>query len=199
MNHDTYYKEQKTDEPADIIIHVRDRGIVLREKSLVAFRRDNNKIVAIGTEAERMIGVDTENIVVMSPLRQGMVADALAAQKLFSGLVVRALGKKPFLKPPVVVCVPKGITEVEKRAITDVLVWGAGAKEVLVADTPAMEFIKEFPEKLPDLYRKYKIIIGITKEEPERYIEERLRDILAYAGQEQIPPERVCGILRGMQ
>ncbi len=185
-------------EPADIVIHVRDKGIVLREKSLVAFRRDDGKIEAFGTEAEGMIGKDPENIVVISPLRQGMIADFMVAEKLFSMLLIKALGKRPLLKPAVAVCVPKGITEVEKKAMDDALILG-GAKEILFADTSAEEFMDAFLGKSPDLYHKYKIIIDITKNEPERYIEERLRDVLAYAEQEQIPPERVGALLRELR
>ena len=190
MNNGTSY------EPADIIIYVRDKGIVLREKSLVAYRPSDGKIVAYGTDAEGMTGKDPENIVVMSPLRQGMVADFAVAEKLFSMLLLKALGKRPLLKPAVVVCAPKGITEVEKKAMEDALIVGGGAKEILFADIPADGFIDGFWEKSPDIYGKYKIIIGIAKKEPERYIEERLRDILAYARQEQIPPERVNTLLQ---
>lgn len=178
-----------TYEPADIIIYIQGRGIVGREKSLVAFRRNDGKVLAYGTEAERMAERerDMENIVVVSPLRQGMVVDYLAARELFCHLVVEALGKKPFRKPAVAICVPKGITTIEKKAIEDIMF--PVAREVFIADIPAEEFIREFPQK-------FKVIVGITKEEPERYIEERLRDIVAYAGQEQISQERVYGLMQ---
>lgn len=73
------------------------------------------------------------------------------------------------------------------------------AREVLIADIPAEEFIREFPEKLPKEYKKFKIIVGITKDEPERYVEEQLRNTLMYARQEQISPERVCELLQRLK
>lgn len=185
-------------EPADIIIHIQGRGIVVKEKSVIAFRKNDCKILAFGTEAERMKGTDTENIVIMSPLRQGMVVDFTVAAKLFSLLLTKALGKGPFLKRyAVAVCVPKGITPVEKKTIWDAMVI-AFASEVFMVDIPIERFIREFPEKFPDEYRKFKIIIGITKDEPERYVEERLRETVTYAGDEQISGDRVSELLRGI-
>ncbi len=183
-------------EPADIIIHVQGKGIVLREKSLMAFQKSDGKILAFGSEAERLAGKDEDNLAVVSPLRQGMVGDFMVAAKLFSLLLTKALGKRPIRKRAMAVCVPKGITEVEKKALEDALVFHSGAGEVMITDIPAEQFIREFPEKSPREYQKFKIIIGITKEEPERYVEEALRNILAYAGQEKIPPERVCELLQ---
>lgn len=185
-------------EPADIIIHVQGRGIVLKEKSLIAFRKSDDKIVAVGTKAEGMLKKNVENIVAMSPLRQGMVADYPEAVGLFSQLLIKALGKKPILRPAVAVCVPKGITSVEKKAMEEVLI-SAGAKEVWIVDIPAETFIQEFPEKFPKEYQKFKITVGITKDEPERYIEERLRNALMYARQENIPLEKVHVLLQEVQ
>lgn len=185
-------------EPADIIIYVQGRGIVLKEKSLIAFRKTDDRIVAVGAKAEAMIGKDIENIAVMSPLRRGMVADYPEAVGLFSQLLIKALGKKPILRPAVAVCVPKGITSVEKKAIEEALM-GAGAKEVWVANSPAEELIREFSEKFPKEYQKYKIVIGITKDNPERYVEERLRDALIYARQEHVPIESVYELLQEVQ
>ena len=186
---------QITYEPADIIIHVQGRGIVLKEKSLIAYQKKDDKIVASGTEAERMAEQGMEDIAVVSPLRQGMVADYVVAVGLFSHLFMKAFGKRPILKPAVAVCVPKGITPVEKQAIKEVLLQSV-AREVLVSDLPAEELIQEFPARYPKTYQKFKIIVEIMKDEPERYVEERLRDMFAYAGQEQIPRERVYALLQ---
>lgn len=184
-------------EPADIIIYVQGKGLVLKEKSLIAFQKSDNKIVAFGTEAEQFAGKGMDDIVVMSPLRYGMVADFTCAERMFSLMIEKALGRKPFLKPAAAVCVPKGITEVEKKALEEAIIYGGGgANKVLISDIPAEEFVREFPEKFPQEYRKFKIVIGITKDEPERYVQEQLKSILAYAGQEEIPPERVCNILQ---
>lgn len=186
-------------EPADIMIHIQGKGIVVREKSVVAFQKSDNKIVAFGTEAYGMADKNVEDLVVISTLRQGIVADFTVAVKLFSYLLKKALGKKPiFNKPAVAVCVPKGITEVELVALQDVLIT-AGAKELIVTDHPMEEFLREFPEKSPKEYGKFKITIGITKDEPELYIKERMREILEYAGREQISQEKVYELLQGMK
>lgn len=187
-------------EPADIIIHVQGKGIVLKERSVIAYRKDNNKIVAVGTEAEHLKEKDTDNLVVRSPLRQGRVEDFVPASKLFALLFIKAFGKRPILKrPAVVVCAPKGITPVERMAIKDMMAWEVRAGEILIVDTPAEEFIREFSEKSPNEYRKFKIIVGITKDEPERYVEEQLKNTLNYAKQEQIPTERVLELLRDLE
>lgn len=186
-------------EPADIMIHIQGKGIVVREKSVVAYQKSDNKIIALGTEAYGMAGKDMEDIVVTSPLRQGIVADYVVAVKLFSYLLIKAIGKKPILKKPAVaVCVPKGITHVELVALHDVLMM-ARVKELFVTDHPMEEFLREFPEKCPEEYKKFKITIGITKDEPELYIKERMREILEYAGREQISQEKVCELLQGLK
>lgn len=186
-------------EPADIMIHIQGKGIVVREKSVVAFQKSDSKIIAFGTEAYGMAGKDMEGIVVTSPLHQGFVADFTVAVKLFSYLLIKAIGKKPILnKPAVAVCVPKGITPVEIVALQDVLTM-ARVKELFVTDLPMEEFLREFPEKCPEEYKKFKITIGITKDESELYIKERMREILEYAGREQISQEKVFELLQGMK
>ncbi len=182
-------------EPADIIIYVQEKGIVLKEKSVMAFQKTDGKIVAFGTEAERLEGTNTDAIEVMSPLRQGKIEDFTVAAGLFSLLLTKALGKKPLFKHPMAVCVPKGMTPVEKKAMEEVMI-SAGAGKVMTVDIPAAEFIRGFPDKFPKEYKKFKWVVGITKEEPERYVEEMLKDILAYADRERISRERVYDLLR---
>lgn len=182
-------------EPADISVYVQGKGIVLKEKSLIAFRRSDNKIIAIGTEAELLIGKDPGSIAVISPLRQGMAADFLAAAELFSHLLAKTVGKKTFLKPAVAVCVPQGITLVEKKAIEEALL-AAGAGQAFAAEMTLEEFLKDCAAKDPKAYQKYKVIIGIGKDQPERYLRERLLDILQYAGREGISREQVVELLK---
>lgn len=181
-------------EPADILIYVQDKGVVLKEKSLVAYHKESGKIVSIGTEAERLVENPQENILVCSPLRQGIVADYIVAVKLFSYLLNKALGKKPFRKPAVAVCVPKGISEVEKRAAEDVM-HQAGAGELIITDIPLEQFAEEMSIKSPKLYQKYKVVIGIAKEDPESYLREQLSYILDYAAQMGISVDRVEALL----
>ena len=188
-------KQVKTYEPADIVIYIHNKGIVLREKSLVAANWKTEKIEAVGIEAENMETKNLEGIYVVSPLRQGMIAVYQMAVVLFSRLLLKALGKKPLRKPAIGICVPKGITEVEKKAVEDALIQ-SGAREVFIADIPVEEFVREFIEKSPKLASKFKIIISITKDEPERYIAEEFGQILQYARQEGISDERVEEVWR---
>lgn len=182
-------------EPADIVIYTRDKGMVLKEKSLVAFNAADEKIVAYGTEAEHLMEGQTENLLVVSPLRQGMIADYTVAVALFSHLLHMAWGKKLFRKPAIAVCVPKGIVEVEKKALEDVMVQ-IGAREIMIAEFPIEQFVKEMPTSFPDEYKKIDVIIGIEKDDPENYIIEELENILQYARQERISTERVMELLQ---
>lgn len=187
-------------EPADIVIHVQGKGFVVKEKSLVAFQKSDAKIVAFGTEAYGMAEKNLEDIVVVSPLRQGFIADFTVAERLFRYLLLKAVGKKPILNyyPAVALCVPKGITEVEKKAFEDAFML-AGAKELFITDLPMENFLRDFSEKFPKEYGKFKITIGIGKDEPELYVKERMKEILEYAAQEQIPQERVYDLLQSLK
>lgn len=189
MSYDMLY------EPADIIIHVQGKGIVLREKSLIAVRKDESKIVAVGTEAEAWR--EAEDVMVLSPFRQGVIADYSVAEILLSRLLTKALGKRSIFrkKPAIAVCVPKGITPAEKVEIMNALIQ-ARAGKVFMTENPVDRFIREFPEKFPAESGKFRITVGITKEEPERYVEERLKEVLAYAAQENISRERVCELFQ---
>lgn len=182
-------------EPADILIYIKDRGVVLTEKSLVAVHADMKKIVAIGNEAEEIAEKNLPNVQVFSPLRQGMVADYMASVSLFSALLRNAWGKKPMRRPPVAICVPTDITDVEKKAIQDVI-YQAGAREILISDVPFHQFIREFPEEMPKLYQKFSTVIGITKDEPEKYITEHLAHVVWYARKEGISLSRVGELLQ---
>ncbi len=180
-------------EPADIVVYLPDAGPVLKEKALIAYEEATGKIVAYGAGAERLIGSSPE-VTVVSPLRRGVIADYRAAQALISHLLYAAWGKKTLLKPSVVVCVPGGITEVEKKALEDAM-YQSRAKDVTFSDIPVKQFVEEMPEKFPERYRRRRIVFGITKEEPERYIAEELQEILRFAEENKISAERVAELL----
>ena len=187
--------ENVAHEPSDIVIYIQDKGMVLKEKSLVAFDTVSCRVLAYGTEAEGIAREGRKDTVVVSPLRQGMIVDFVVARELFRHLLQKALGKRLFKKPAVAVCVPEGIVEVEKKIMEDVVLL-AGAREVMFTDIPVVQFVKEMPEKFPAEYKKYKIVIGITKDEPEEYIKEELGGILQYAAREGISAQRVADMLQ---
>lgn len=181
-------------ETADIIIYIKGRGVVVKEKSLLAFDTISKKVVATGNDAEDMLRNPQENIEVISPLRRGMIADYTAAVELMRSLLQKAWGKKPLIKQPVSVCVPKEITDVEKKALLDVL-YQSGAKELFITDISMEQLLRELPN-FPKNQQNVKTFISITKETPERYIAEQIAEMLRYAGQESISMERVNEIFQ---
>ena len=112
---------------ASILVYIKGKGVVLKEPSVVAFDRDTNKIKAIGEEARLMLGRTPGNIVAVRPLRQGVISDYTVTEKMIKYFIQKALGKKSFRKPRISVCVPSGVTEVEKKAVEDAT-YQAGAR-----------------------------------------------------------------------
>ena len=120
---------------ASILVYIRGRGVVLKEPSVVAFDRDTNKIKAIGEEARLMIGRTPGNIVAVRPLRQGVISDYTVTEKMMKYFIQKAIGRRSLRKPKVAVCVPSGVTEVEKKAVEDAT-YQAGAREVVIIEEP---------------------------------------------------------------
>ena len=120
---------------ASILVYIRGKGVVLKEPSVVAFDRDTNKIKAIGEEARLMLGRTPGNIVAVRPLRQGVISDYTVTEKMLKYFMQKAMGKKTFRKPRISVCVPSGVTEVEKKAVEDAT-YQAGAREVAIIEEP---------------------------------------------------------------
>ena len=120
---------------ASILVYVKGKGVVLKEPSVVAFDRDTNKIKAIGEEARLMLGRTPGNIVAVRPLRQGVISDYTVTEKMIKYFIQKAIGKRSYRKPRISVCVPSGVTEVEKRAVEDAT-YAAGAREVAIIEEP---------------------------------------------------------------
>ncbi len=120
---------------ASILVYVKGKGVVLKEPSVVAFDRDTNKIKAIGAEARLMIGRTPGNIVAVRPLRQGVISDYTVTEKMLKYFIQKAIGKRIFKKPIISVCVPSGVTEVEKKAVEDAT-YQAGARDVKIIEEP---------------------------------------------------------------
>jgi rod shape-determining protein MreB len=120
---------------ASVLVYIKGKGVVLREPSVVAFDRDTNKIKAIGEEARLMLGRTPGNIVAVRPLRQGVISDYTVTEKMLKYFIQKAVGKHRFRKPRISVCVPSGVTEVEKKAVEDAT-YQAGAREVAIIEEP---------------------------------------------------------------
>lgn len=121
---------------ANTLVHVKGRGIVLREPSVVAIKSDTGDILAVGEEAKRMIGRTPGNIVAIRPMKDGVIADFDVTQAMLKYFIAKAMNSKTLIsKPRVVVGVPSGVTEVEKRAVIDAA-QQAGAREAYLIEEP---------------------------------------------------------------
>lgn len=120
---------------ANTLVYVRNQGIVLNEPSVVAIEKATNKVVAIGSAAKEMTGRTPGTIAAIRPLKDGVIADFAIAEKLISDFIRRVVKNKLLMKPRVVISVPSGITEVEKRAVRD-SAENAGAREVYLLQEP---------------------------------------------------------------
>ncbi len=120
---------------ANTLVYVRGRGVVLNEPSVVAMDTKTNGIVAVGTEAKRMIGRTPSNIVAIRPLRDGVIADFETTERMLRYFIQKVHKRRHFAKPRIVVCVPSGITGVEQRAVKDAG-YQAGARRVYIIEEP---------------------------------------------------------------
>lgn len=120
---------------ASILVYVKGKGVVLKEPSVVAFDRDTNRIKAIGEEARLMLGRTPGNIVAVRPLRQGVISDYTVTEKMLKYFISKAVGKQRFRKPLISICVPSGVTEVERKAVEDAA-FQAGARDVKIIEEP---------------------------------------------------------------
>ncbi len=120
---------------ANVLVYIKGQGIVLNEPSVVAVDRDTNTILAVGEEARRMLGRTPGNIAAIRPLKQGVISDYELTEKMIKYFIDKAFGKRGLVKPTVSVCIPSGVTEVEKRAVEDAAKQ-AGARNVVLIEEP---------------------------------------------------------------
>ncbi len=120
---------------ANTLVYVKGRGIVLVEPSVVAIEKDSGKVLAVGTEAKRMIGRTPGNIVAIRPLKDGVIADFQVTETMIRKLIERVHKRNYVVHPRVVVCVPSGVTAVEKRAVYEATL-SAGAREAHLIEEP---------------------------------------------------------------
>src|SRR6187455_191029 len=120
---------------ANTLVYVRGKGIVLNEPSVVAINTNTSGILAVGTEAKRMIGRTPGNIVAIRPLKDGVIADFDTTERMLRYFIQKVHRRRHLAKPRIVVCVPSGITGVEQRAVKDAG-YAAGARRVYIIEEP---------------------------------------------------------------
>ena len=120
---------------ATVLVYEKGKGVVLKEPSVVAINKNNNKILAIGEEARKMIGRTPGNIVAVRPLKDGVISDYNITERMLREFIKKVAGKKNIVAPKVMVCIPCEATEVEKRAILDAT-RNSGAKRVHLIEEP---------------------------------------------------------------
>ena len=120
---------------SSILVYTKEKGIVLKEPSVVAYDKDADKLKAIGEEARQMIGRTPGTIMAIRPLRQGVISDYMITEKMLKHFIQKAMGRKAFRKPRISICVPSGVTEVERKAVEEAT-YQAGAREVHIIEEP---------------------------------------------------------------
>lgn len=120
---------------ANTLVFIRGKGIVIREPSVVAIQTNTKEVLAVGEEAKKMIGRTPGNIVAIRPLKDGVIADFDVTQNMLKYFIKKATLTKSIFQPRVVICVPSGVTEVEKRAVEEAAIH-AGAREAYLIEEP---------------------------------------------------------------
>jgi rod shape-determining protein MreB len=120
---------------ANTLVHVRGRGILLREPSVIAIETETRKVLAVGEEAKRMIGRTPGNIVAIRPLKDGVIADFDHTEQMLRGFIHKVHRRNTFVHPQVVIGIPSGVTEVERRAVIDAAK-KAGAHDAYLIEEP---------------------------------------------------------------
>ena len=118
-----------------VLIYVKGEGIVVNEPSLVAVNRDGTRILAVGTKALEMVGRAPESIQVVRPMREGVIADFVVTEGMLHHLIGKVQGRQRLFKPEIMICVPSGVTSVERRAVTEAAI-SAGARQAWLIDEP---------------------------------------------------------------
>ena len=121
---------------ANSLVYLKGKGIVVNEPSVVAINQATGEVLAVGNEAKDMIGRTPGTILAVRPMQDGVISDFEVAQVMIKKLISKAMGGSGlFFKPMVVICIPSGVTEVEKRAVREAAT-AAGGKDVYLMEEP---------------------------------------------------------------
>ena len=120
---------------ANVLVYIKGKGIVMNEPSVVAINQDTDEILAVGEEARQMLGRTPSNIIAVRPLRDGVVSDYDITERMLKYFIKKTCGSGRFFKPKIMICVPSGVTDVEKRAVKEAA-QQAGGKDVYLMEEP---------------------------------------------------------------
>lgn len=120
---------------ANVLVYIKNKGVVLSEPSVVAINKESGQILEVGEEARQMLGKTPANIVAVRPLRDGVISDYDITERMLKYFIRKACKSSKFFKPRIMVCVPSGVTEVEKRAVREAALQ-AGGKAVFLMEEP---------------------------------------------------------------
>ncbi len=119
---------------ASVLVFIKGKGIVLSEPSVVAIDTNTDQVLAIGKEAQRMLGRTPGNIKAIRPLRDGVISDFSVTERMLRYFINKTCGQRRLLGPKIIICVPSGVTEVEKRAVLDATMAAGGGKTYLIEE-----------------------------------------------------------------
>jgi len=120
---------------ANTLVYIKGKGILIREPSVVALRRENDEVLAVGNEAKKMIGRTPGNIIAVRPMKDGVIANFDVTETMLRYFITKAHKRSRMVRPRIIICVPSGVTEVEKRAVLDAA-FHAGAREAYLIEEP---------------------------------------------------------------
>jgi rod shape-determining protein MreB len=119
---------------ASVLVYTKEKGIVLQEPSVVAIDTNTNEVLAVGVEARNMLGRTPGNIQAIRPLKDGVISDYEVTERMLRYFIDKTCGKRRFFKPKIIICVPSGVTQVEKRAVIDATIEAGGGKTYLIEE-----------------------------------------------------------------
>ncbi len=119
---------------ASVLVYIKGKGIVLREPSVVAIDKNTDRVIAVGNEARKMLGRTPGNIIAIRPLKDGVISDYDVTERMLRYFINKTCGKRRLFKPRIIICVPSGVTEVEKRAVLDATMEAGGGKTFLIEE-----------------------------------------------------------------
>lgn len=134
---------------ANTLVYIKGKGILIREPSVVALREDSNKVLAVGREAKNMIGRTPGNIKAVRPMKDGVIADFDVTETMLRYFITKAHKRTRLVRPRIIICVPSGVTEVEKRAVLDAAGQAGARKAFLIEEPMAAAIGADLPVQEP--------------------------------------------------